>query len=108
MERDAERMERVVAALRDGGYDALICALPANVLLLTGYWPVIGSAIAIATREGRVAILAPADEHELAQAGWADDVHTCQPGGRSSSVHVCSAAAEPLAELLRVVELAGP
>jgi Xaa-Pro aminopeptidase len=108
MERDAERMERVVAALRDGGYDALICALPANVLLLTGYWPVIGSAIAIATREGRVAILAPADEHELAQAGWADDVHTFQPGGLSSLVDVCSAAAEPLAELLRVVELAGP
>lgn len=105
MERDAERVERVVAALWDGGYDALICALPANVLLLTGYWPVIGSAIAIATREGRVAILAPADEHELAQAGWADDVHVFRPGGLSSLVDVCSAAAEPLSGLLRAMEL---
>jgi hypothetical protein len=51
VERDLDRVERVVDALRAGGYNALICALPANVLMLTGYWPVMGSAIATVTAD---------------------------------------------------------
>jgi Xaa-Pro aminopeptidase len=104
--RDAERVERVVDALREAGCDALACALPANVLLLTGYWSVIGSAIALATRDGRVALLVPADERELAECGWADDLHTFEPGGLEQLRSVASAAAEPLAALARALGLA--
>ncbi|HET7620551.1 MAG TPA: Xaa-Pro peptidase family protein [Gemmatimonadaceae bacterium] len=107
MERDVDRLERVVAALQDGGFDALVCALPANVLLLSGYWPVIGSAIAVVTREGRVALLAPADERDLAESGWADDLRTFQPGGLTELVDVPTAAAEPFAALLRAAGLGG-
>src|SRR3954470_16230350 len=53
--RDRERVDRVTAALAASGFDALVCALPANVLLLTGYWPAIGNAVAIATKDGGVA-----------------------------------------------------
>jgi hypothetical protein len=53
-----------------------VCGLRANVLLLSGYWPVIGSALAVATRDGAVALIVPADEAELASTGWADATHT--------------------------------
>ena len=43
MERDEERAERVQRELIDADIDAFICTLPMNVLLLSAYWPVIGS-----------------------------------------------------------------
>jgi Xaa-Pro aminopeptidase len=105
MERDTERVQRVVDALRDGGHDALVCALPANVLLLTGYWPVIGSAIAVATSEGRISLLAPADERDMAETGWADDLRSFEPGGLEALLGVREAAAAPLGKLLRAAGL---
>jgi Xaa-Pro aminopeptidase len=105
VERDSERVQRVVDALREGGHDALVCALPANVLLLTGYWPVIGSAISLATSEGRVSLLAPADERDLAGAGWADELRTFELGGLEALRSVRESAAEPLGGLLRAAGL---
>jgi Xaa-Pro aminopeptidase len=66
MTRGAERVARIEDALQDARLDALVCTLPANVLLLSGYWPVVGSAVAVATRDGPIAVLAPEDEQELA------------------------------------------
>jgi Xaa-Pro dipeptidase len=103
--RDVERVARIVAALSPGGHDALVCARPANVLLLTGYWPVIGSAIAVVTTDGRVALLAPADERDLAEQGWADDLHTFEPGGQAELTDIRTAAAAPLAALLQAAGL---
>src|SRR6476646_10244041 len=73
MERDAERIERLTAALGAANLDALCCRLPHNVLLLTGYWPMLGTAIALLTRDGDLALLVPEDEHLLARHGWVDD-----------------------------------
>jgi Xaa-Pro aminopeptidase len=96
------RVARIMEALRDAGLDALISTLPANVLLLSGYWPVVGSALAVATRDGRVAVLAPSDEEELARRGWARDVRTYEPATLSRLTGGPSAAVrEPLAALLR-------
>ena len=90
-QRDEERVARICDALRAENLDALVCALPSNVLLLSGYWPVIGSAIAIATRDGEIAVAAPEDENELARTrGPAcsgpfrlDRLRTCVPWSRS-------------------------
>ena len=73
MERDAERIERLTVALGAANLDALCCRLPHNVLLLTGYWPMLGTAIALLTRDGDLALLVPEDEHLLARRGWVDD-----------------------------------
>jgi Xaa-Pro dipeptidase len=73
MERDAERIDRLTAALGAANLDALCCRLPHNVLLLTGYWPMLGTAIALLTRDGDLALLVPEDEHLLARHGWVDD-----------------------------------
>lgn len=74
-----ERIERIKNVLQKAHLDALICTLPTNVLLLSGYWPVVGSSIAIATSNGRVVVIAPEDEQELAELGWAE-LNTFSPG----------------------------
>ena len=101
MNDGTQRLARIRQALHEARLDALICALPANVLLLSGYWPVVGTAIAIATRTGHIAILTPEDERDLAAQGWADAVRTFQPGTLARLTSVREAAREPLAGLLR-------
>jgi Xaa-Pro aminopeptidase len=98
MARDAERVERVRMALREAGWDALVCSLPADVLLLTGYWPVVGTALAVVTREGHTALLAPEDERELAEQGGADVLRTFQPGSLKDLRNATEAVRGPLAE----------
>jgi Xaa-Pro dipeptidase len=91
--RDTDRIERIVAALHETRLDALVCTLPSNVLLLTGYWPVVGTSVAVATREGAVGLVVPFDEEDLALAGWADVREPFQPGSL--------AELRPLVEVIR-------
>src|SRR4051794_40416723 len=97
MKRDKVRIARIREALAAASMDAVVCALPANVLLLSGYWPVIGSAVAVATCEGAVAVVAPDDEAELASEGWADVMHTFRAGSLESLTTVHDAVRQPLA-----------
>ena len=73
---DTERKSRIQQALSEANLDAVICALPSDVLLLTGYWPVIGASVAICFREGPTILLVPEDEKELAEDGFADSIVT--------------------------------
>ncbi len=79
--RDTDRIDRTTAALRAAGVDALVGALPSTVLMLTGYWPVIGRSVAVVTRDGAVAVAAPGDEVVLARLGWADCIETFGTSG---------------------------
>src|SRR5438270_10425087 len=101
MTRGTERVARIKDALQDAGLDALVCTLPANVLLLSGYWPVVGSAVAVATRDGHIAVLAPEDEQELAERGWASEVRAYHPSSLERLTSPSEAVREPLAALLR-------
>ena len=85
--RDPERRERLCGDLRDSGLDAVIAALPENVLLLTGYFPVVGTSVALATRDGEIYLLAPHDERELAEAGGADQVIVFKPASLRPGHH---------------------
>lgn len=96
-----ERVERIKAVLTESGLDALVCATPGNVLLLSGYWPVVGASIAVATREGTIAVLVPEDESDLADRGWADIVRIYSPGSLDNLIGPVDAAVEPLRGLLR-------
>jgi Xaa-Pro aminopeptidase len=106
MTRGMERLARIGEVLQDARLDALVCTLPTNVLLLSGYWPVVGTAVAVATRGGRVAVLAPEDEHALANQGWATDVRPYQPGALSHLTGPAAALGEPLRALLHDLGLA--
>jgi Xaa-Pro dipeptidase len=105
MRSDAERIERITRALSAAGMDALVCALPVNVLLLSGYWPVVGTSVAVATREGEVHLLAPEDEEELAGRGRADEVRTFSTGSLSELKSASEAVRAPLREALKALGL---
>lgn len=101
MARGDTRIELVKAALREAGLDALVCTLPTNVLMLSGYWPVVGSGLAVARQDGRVAVLVPEDERELAEHGWAAEVRTYQPGSLARLSSPAEAVRGPLGTLLQ-------
>jgi Xaa-Pro aminopeptidase len=95
-----DRLERVQAALAEHGLSALVCSHNLNVLLLSGYWPVTGVALVIATAEPRVVLLVPEDEEELAARGWADEIRTFKPASLDSLRDCCSRLLDALAEAL--------
>jgi Xaa-Pro aminopeptidase len=94
--RDVERMSHVAHAMRQAGIDALACALPTNVLMLCGYWPVVGTALAVTTG-ARTVVVAPSDENHLAEGGWADGVLLFEPGSLDSLIKLTDVVAKPLA-----------
>lgn len=99
--KNPERIDRNRTALRTNQWDFVVCALPKNVLLLSGYWPVVGTGVAIASSDGRVALLVPEDEEELAKAGWADEVQTFKPGSLDKLTTAAEAIRSPLHDLLK-------
>lgn len=94
-----ERSVRIQDALREHQLDLLVCALPTNVLMMSGYWPVVGAGTALAFRNGPIVLLIPADESDLATLGWADSVHTFKPASLQTVETVADAIEKPLAGL---------
>jgi Xaa-Pro dipeptidase len=99
--RSPERIDRIRNALRERQWDLVVCALPMNVLLLSGYWPVIGTGLAIASAEGQISLLVPEDEEDLAKRGWADKIRTFRPGSLDKIVTVAEVIRVPLRELAK-------
>ncbi|MGC2551473.1 MAG: aminopeptidase P family N-terminal domain-containing protein, partial [Candidatus Sulfotelmatobacter sp.] len=64
---DAERKDRVANVLAESHLDTMICSSASAVLLLSGYWPVMGESIVVFTKDGECHIVLPEDEVELAQ-----------------------------------------
>jgi Xaa-Pro dipeptidase len=100
MPRDSERLDRLQTAMKETGLDALVCALPENVLLLTGYFPVVGASLAIATRDRETILFVPSDEMDLAE-DCAHEVIPFEPGSLDVLTGPVQAVREPLRERLR-------
>ena len=73
------RDELIRRALEQTNWDLLVCAIPANVLLLSGYWPALGYSVALATRGGELGLIVPEDDDDLAEQSWVDEVATYAP-----------------------------
>jgi Xaa-Pro aminopeptidase len=73
------RDELIRRALESTNWDLMACSMPSNVLLLTGYWPAAGYSFAVAMRDGRICLIVPEDEIDIAQFSWADEVRTYCP-----------------------------
>lgn len=71
---DSERIERVHAAIHRAGLDGILCTMPENLLMLTGYWSRIGLSLMWFPAEGDPALLAPETELEIAETGWVRDI----------------------------------
>jgi Xaa-Pro aminopeptidase len=96
---------RIQEALDTAGLAAIVCSLPSNVLVLTGYWPVVGDSIAICVRGGPTILLVPEDELELADQSFADSVETFVPETLHSMTAVSEAVKPPLADILRKLKI---
>ncbi len=81
MIRAGERCALIVAALADSKLNAFICSASTEVLLLTGYWPVMSASIAIHTAEGEIRLIVPKDEVELAQRTSSAKLIAYKPAG---------------------------
>lgn len=101
MQPDAERIFRISRGLRESGLDGLVCSLATNVLLLTGYWPVVGTAVAVANCEGKLALVAPEDERELVERGWAHDCRFFESGSLEEIRSTIDTIRQPLLDVLR-------
>lgn len=100
MTRNPERIDRLREELRRSRLDAFVCTFGARVLMLSGYWPVVGASFAIASRDGTVALLVPEDEKLLTSNSWADVVETYSPARLDMLQSVAQAAVQPLRQLL--------
>jgi Xaa-Pro aminopeptidase len=98
------RRERNARAIASAGLASLACALPTNVLLLSGYWPVVGTSIAIAGGNGRVVLVVPEDERYLARKGWADTVLTFKPASLDALFSLSTAVSGPLEEAMTILD----
>ncbi len=99
--KNPARVDRLRSALRNNQWDLLICALPKNVLLLSGYWPVVGTGVAVASSDGKISLLVPEDEQDLAKTGWADEIRTFKPGSLEKLITAAEAIQPPLRELIK-------
>jgi len=105
MERDNERISWVQSELARADLDAIVCSLPQHVLMLSGYFPVVGTSVAVVTQAGQVHLIVPADEKQLAHYGWADRVSTFEPGSLKIIASAAKAVLKPLQSTLRGLEL---
>ncbi|MCL6629119.1 MAG: Xaa-Pro peptidase family protein [Armatimonadetes bacterium] len=76
---DALRIERLTSLLSQAEYDALVCRLPHNVLMLSGYFPVLAQSIAVFLPDGHGTIIVPESELFFAKDGWFRDIRTFVP-----------------------------
>ncbi len=103
--RDDERHSRIVSLLREANLDAFICSLPSHVLLLSGYWPVMGNTVAIFTSDGRVHLLTPEDEAQAAEMSSPAERTTFQPGSLAAITSSQEAIVAPLQGAIRSLGL---
>jgi Xaa-Pro aminopeptidase len=86
--------------MQEARLDALVCSLPQNVLLLTGYYPIVGTSVAVMTSDRHVTLLAPQDEMGLADCDGADEVIAFQPGSLDRITDATEAIRKPLAKAI--------
>jgi len=100
-----ERIDRIRAGLTQNELAGVVSTLPSNVLMLTGYRPVVGTSAAVAHRDGGLLLIVPEDESELAAKSWADEVRTYQPESLDRLSDPACAIREPLRKALHDLKL---
>ncbi len=103
--RDPERRARIVDALQSSGLDGFVCALPSQVLLLTGYWPVMATSVAVFTSSGDVQLIVPEDEAELAEHNSAAQRTIYQPASLTAITDAHKAIRSPLSDVIKKLGL---
>jgi Xaa-Pro aminopeptidase len=104
---DAQRHAAIVEALQQSPLQAVTSVSPQEVLLLTGYWPVMGASVALVTRNGDVCAIVPEDELELARTTSNANLTPYRPHSLDSLTKRSEALIEPLKQLAARLHLSG-
>ncbi len=97
---DPERTARLCAAMKAAGLDAVVCTSPSEVLLLTGYWPIFATSVAVLTAEGAMHAIVPEDEQELAAGSSGAQLTTYEPEMLTKLTGPVAQLREPLGAVL--------
>src|SRR5579859_2985705 len=104
---DTMRTQRIVEMFLQRGADfhAIICRLPQNVVMLTGYQPVLGNSFCIVSLNGQkeieMRLAVPEDEADLVPPDTAVEVRTFTEETMDYIGNTIQSVRTPLAELLR-------
>lgn len=104
---DNKRHDAILNALVGANYRAAICYSPTSVLLLSGYWPVLGMSVAIFAEDGQVFVVIPQDEMEIAQQSTAAKIIGYEPVSLGSLKDPVRALAEPVGQVMKSLRLSG-
>ena len=102
---DPERGAEVRAALEQASLDAFVCWSPTEVLLLTGYWPVMGASVAIFPVHGIVTVIAPEDEAHIVKRSSTAACIPYRPGTLDRITTPLAALTQPLLSTLQSMGL---
>lgn len=106
MVQDGHRRDALLAALQEENLAALVCFAPEDVLLVSGYWPVMASSLAVLTQQAALHIILPEDELELAKASAEADFIPYQLGTLERMPgSVAATLQDPLRRLLERIGL---
>lgn len=99
--RDQQRRGSLNTEMQKESFDALTCFAPEDVLLVSGYWPVRATSLAVLERNGSAHVVVPEDELELAKATLFDAKSVSyQPVALDRLSSVTDALEKPMRELL--------
>jgi Xaa-Pro aminopeptidase len=104
---DDERNVAIVSALGNSHLHGLVCCDPTSVLLLTGYWPVLGTSVAIFAGDGSVAVIVPEDEVEIAGGSTAARIIPYKPSQMKRLECPIQALSKPIGLALASRSLSG-
>jgi len=103
--QDRQRRQALLSELEKENLDALVCFVPEDVLLVSGYWPVMASSLAVLSREGALHIILPEDELELATATAEAEFLAYKPGTLDRLSTVVEALEQPIDTLAKQLRL---
>jgi Xaa-Pro aminopeptidase len=103
---DTSRHASVIRAIADSDFDLLVCATPAQVRVVSGYWPVMGNSVAAIHRNGKAYLLLPEDEVDLAKATSSAELIEYKPHTLERLTDALEALQTPAEEL--ATRLGGP
>jgi Xaa-Pro aminopeptidase len=90
---------------RGADYHAIICRLPENVVMLTGYQPILGNSFCVVSlnqaKEVEIRLAVPVDEQDLVPPGVAVEVKTFSVETMDYIGNAVEAVRVPLGQLLR-------
>lgn len=103
--QDGQRQSALRGEVHREDLAAIVCFAPEDVLLLSGYWPVMASSLAVLTREGALHVILPEDEVELAMATAQADFIPYKPHSLEQISTVTEALEQPIRQLAEKLPL---